>query len=102
MMTRRQKRGIVIGLVAAIIAAGGAILWLQHEGNVHAKACGHLEAGGTRTELFAILGSPTSKVMNPTGTRLTLQFRSPLFASHPIAAVINVRDDVVMEIDCGD
>jgi hypothetical protein len=40
--------------------------------------------------------------MNPAGTRLVLFFRSVLFAARPIRAVVNVRDDVVMEIDCGD
>jgi len=33
---------------------------------------------------------------------VTLTFTSPLLAEKPIRAVVNVRDDVVMEIDCGD
>ena len=33
---------------------------------------------------------------------MVLTFTGPTFAEKPIRAVVSVRDDVVMEIDCGD
>lgn len=72
------------------------------QGRVNLKACGRYQPGGQRPELIKTFGSPKSREANAAGTRIVLTFTGPLFAQRPIRAVVNVRDDVVMEIDCGD
>jgi hypothetical protein len=104
-MARALTRPQVIILSAALIMvliAGAWVLRGHQEGQRHLQSCGGIEPGGKRSELIQILGSPKGRQVNPAGTRLVLVFQSPLFAPHPIRAVVNVRDDVVMEIDCGD
>jgi hypothetical protein len=99
-ITRPQ---VIILSMALIMVIAGAWLFRGHqEGQLHLQNCGRIELGGKRSELIKILGSPKGRQVNPAGTRLVLVFQSPLFARHPIRAVVNVRDDVVMEIDCGD
>ena len=105
MMARGISRPQVLILAVALIMVVIAGVWLlrrHQEGQLHLQNCGGIEPGGKRSELIQILGSPKGREINPAGTRLVLVFQSPLFALHPIRAVVNVRDDVVMEIDCGD
>jgi len=86
-----------------VVALAGAWAWRTHQqGEANLRACGSLEPGGPRAELVQILGAPTTIKANQAKTRVTLTFTSPLLAEKPIRAVVNVRDDVVMEIDCGD
>ena len=100
-LTRPQVMILSASLIMVLIA-GVWLLRRHQEGEVHFRNCGGIEPGGRRSELIQTLGSPTTHQMNPARTRLVLFFHSPLFAAHPIRAVVNVRDDVVMEIDCGD
>lgn len=72
------------------------------QGQANLRVCGGIEPGGQRSDLIKTLGVPTTTKANPAGTRLVLSFASPFFAEKPIRAVVNIRDDVVMEIDCGD
>jgi hypothetical protein len=98
----RRRGRLVLGL-ACVVALGAAWAWRlyqQGEGNLH--ACAGLEPGGQRAELIQVLGAPTTIKANQAQTRVALTFTSPLLAKKPIRAVVNVRDDVVMEIDCGD
>jgi hypothetical protein len=82
---------------------GGVWVYQAYQqGHVNSRACERYEPGGTRSELIKTFGSPKSREANPAGTRIVLIFSGPLFAQRPIRAVVNVRDDVVMEIDCGD
>lgn len=98
----RRRAGLVLGL-ACVVALGGAWIWRTHQqGEVNFKACGVLEPGGQRADLVQILGAPTIIKANQAKTRVVLTFTSPLLAEKPIRAVVNVRDDVIMEIDCGD
>ena len=100
-MTRRRG-GLVLGL-ACVVALAGAWVWRTHQqGEVNLKACGVLEPGGQRADLVRILGAPTTITANQAKTRVALTFTTPFLAEKPIRAVVNVRDDVVMEIDCGD
>ncbi len=100
-MTRRRG-GLVLGL-ACVVALAGAWVWRTHQlGEANLNACGGLEAGGQRADLIQILGAPTTIKANQAKTRVALTFTSPLLAEKPIRAVVNVRDDVVMEIECGD
>ena len=100
-MTSRRG-GLVLGL-ACVVALAGAWTWRTHQqGEVNLKTCGGLEPGGHRANLVQILGAPTTITANQAKTRVMLTFTSPLLAEKPIRAVVNVRDDVVMEIDCGD
>ncbi len=100
-MTRRRG-GLVLGL-ACVVALAGAWLWRTHQqGEANLKACGSLEPGGQRADLVQILGAPTAIEANQAKTRVALTFPSPFLAEKPIRAVVSVRDDVVMEIDCGD
>ena len=100
-MTRRRS-GLVLGL-ACVVALAGAWIWRTHQqGEVNLKACGVLDPGGPRADLVHILGAPTTITANQAKTRVVLTFTSPTFAEKPIRAVVSVRDDVVMEIDCGD
>lgn len=100
-MTRRRG-GLVLALVCVVVLAG-AWVWRTHQqGVVNLEACGGLEPGGQRADLVQILGAPTAITANLAKTRVALTFTSPLLAEKLIRAVVNVRDDVVMEIDCGD
>jgi hypothetical protein len=100
-LTRPQVMILSAALMMVLIA-GAWLLRRHQEGQVHLRHCGAIEPGGRRSELIQALGSPRAHQMNPARTRLVLFFQSPLFAAQPIRAVVNVRDDVVMEIDCGD
>ena len=100
-MTRRRG-ALVLGL-ACVVALAGAWAWRTHQqGEANLRACGSLEPGGPRAKIIQILGAPATIKANQAKTRVTLTFTSPLLAEKPIRAVVNVRDDVVMEIDCGD
>ena len=93
---------LVFGVVVAVVLGGGWFFRTHQQGQANLKTCGSLEPGGQRSELIQSLGAPRTTQANPAGTRLVLTFTSPLFADKPIRAVVNVRDDVVMEVDCGD
>jgi hypothetical protein len=98
----RRRGGLVLGVVC-VVALSGAWVWRTHQqGAVNLTACGGLEPGGPRADLIQILGAPSTITANQAKTRVVLTFTSPLLAEKPIRAVVNVRDDVVMEIDCGD
>jgi hypothetical protein len=99
---KRWRRALVLGTLALAVAGGGWALWVEKQGQANLNACRTIEPGGRRIDLIGVLGTPTTGILNPTGKRLVLMFQTPLGATHPIRAVINVRDDVVMEIDCGD
>lgn len=101
-MVRRLRGALVLGIVAAVVLGGIGIVQTYRQGQANLKACGSLEPGGQRSDLIQTLGAPGTTRANPARTRLVLSFTSPLFADRPIQAVVNVRDDVVMEIDCGD
>jgi len=102
MMVRRLRNMLVFGIVVAVVLGGGWFFRTHQQGQANLKTCGSLEPGGQRSELIQSLGAPRTTQANPAGTRLVLTFTSPLFADKPIRAVVNVRDDVVMEVDCGD
>jgi hypothetical protein len=93
---------LVVVAVIAVLGTAGWTLWAERQGRANLRTCGAVEPGGSRTDLIQVLGAPTARALNPAGTRLVLSFRRPLFAANAIRAVINVRDDTVMEIDCGD
>jgi len=98
----RRRGALVLGL-ACVVALASTWAWRTHrQGEVNFDACGALEPGGPRADLLQVLGAPVAIKTNPAKTRVTLTFTSPLLAEKPIRAVVNVRDDVVMEIDCGD
>jgi hypothetical protein len=102
-MTRRSPRNALVLGIAAAVAIGGFLgLRTYQHGQANLNACGGIEPGGQRSDLITALGAPQSTRANPARTRLVLSFVSPLFAEKPIRAVVNVRDDVVMEIECGD
>jgi len=93
---------VLIGMAVAVVVAG-ALGWRTHQqGQTNLRLCGEIEPGGRRPDLIAVLGAPQDTTTNPSRTRLVLAFAGPLFTGKPIRAVVNVRDDVVMEIDCGD
>ncbi len=96
------RRALVLGMAVAAAIAGVWSVRAYQQGQANLKACGGIEPGGQRPDLIKTLGAPQSTMANPARTRLVLFFTSPLFAEKPIRAVVNVRDDVVMEIDCGD
>jgi hypothetical protein len=99
---RRFPRRLVWG---TLVVVGLGAVWgyqLYQQGRANLRACGSYQPGSQRSELIKTFGSPTSREANPAGTRIVLTFTGPLFAERPIRAVVNVRDDVVMEIDCGD
>src|SRR5881296_4216761 len=101
LMTRRRG-ALVLGL-ACVVALAGTWAWRTHrQGEVNFDACGALDPGGPRADIIQVLGAPVAIKTNQAKTRVTLTFTSPLLAEKPIRAVVNVRDDVVMEIDCGD
>jgi len=99
-IARRIPVTQVTFLVLAL--AGLWVFWIHREGLANLRVCGSIEPGGSRTALVRTFGSPARRQLNPAETRLTLFFRGPLYAAHPIRAVVNVRDDLVVEIDCGD
>lgn len=93
---------LILGIVVVAATAGFWGVRTYQQGQSNLGACGGLEPGGQRSELIKSLGAPQATQANPARTRLILAFTSPFFADKPIRAVVNVRDDVVMEIDCGD
>src|SRR5438309_5288732 len=92
---------ILSAALIVVVIAGAWVYRLDRQGVANLRSCGEIEPGGPRSDLVQSLGAPNAREMNPAGTRLVLFFRSVLFAARPIRAVVNVRDDVVMEIDCG-
>ncbi len=102
MKVPRVKTALALGAIVVAAAAGVWTVQVYRQGQSNAAACGGIEPGGQRTDLVKTFGAPTSTSANPAGTRLVLSFPSPWFAEKPIRAVVNVRDDVVMEVDCGD
>jgi len=90
--------GLMFGAVA--VAIWGVSVYRQGQANL--RACGDLEPGGQRSDLIQVLGVPWSTKANPAKTRLILTFPGSLLPVKPLHAVVNVRDDVVMEVDCGD
>ena len=98
----RSQISIVAAALIVVVIAGAWVYRLDRQGVANLRHCGEIEPGGRRPELLQSLGAPNAREMNPAGTRLVLSFRSSLFAPRPIRAVVNVRDDIVMEIDCGD
>src|SRR5438445_7961047 len=97
---RMPVLAVALGMYLPLAGAGA---WRMHQqGEANLEACGGLEPGGPRAELIQILGAPATIQANQAKTRVVLTFTSPLLAEKPIRAVVNVRDDVVMEIDCGD
>ncbi len=93
---------VMLGVVVAAAIAGVLVLRTHQHGQANRSLCGEIEPGGRRSDLIIALGAPRATKANPARTRLVLSFTSPLFTAQPIRAVVNVRDDVVMEIDCGD
>src|SRR5438093_13379688 len=86
-----------------VVALAGAWVWRTHQqGEVNLKVCGVLEPGGQRADLVRILGAPTTITANQAKTRVALTFTTPLLAEKPSRADVNVRDEVVMEIDRSD
>lgn len=102
MNVRRHRTALILGIAAVAALAGFWGVRTYQHGQANLNACGGLEPGGQRADLINTLGAPWDTAVNPARTRLVLSFVSPLFAEKPIRAVVNVRDDVVMEIDCGD
>jgi hypothetical protein len=92
----------VFAALIIVLMAGVWVYRLDRQGVANLRSCGEIEPGGRRFDLVQSLGAPNASEMNPAGTRLVLSFRSVLFAARPIRAVVNVRDDMVIEIDCGD
>jgi hypothetical protein len=85
--------------------AVAAAIWgvsVYRQGQANLRVCGNLEPGGQRSDLIQVLGVPWSTKANMAKTRLALTFPGSLFPVKPIRAIVNVRDDVVMEVDCGD
>jgi hypothetical protein len=93
---------LALGIVVAVMLGGAWLFRIHQQGQANLKTCGGIEPGGRRSDLIQTLGEPRSTKANPARTRLVLTFTSPLLAYKPIRAVVNVRDDVVMEVDCGD
>lgn len=96
------RSALILGIVVVAAGTGAWGVRTYQHGQANLNACGGLEPGGRRPDLIKSLGAPQATQANPARTRLILSFTSPLFADKPIRAVVNVRDDVVMEIDCGD
>ena len=104
-MTRASlpTRKLVVSGSVLLVLLGGVWVYRSHQqGLSNLESCATVQPGGQRSALITTFGAPQSRVVNPAGTRLVLSFTSPVFAKQPIRAVVNVRDDVVMEIDCGD
>lgn len=98
----RTRMFILSAAIIIVLIAGGWLFHLDRQGVANLRSCGEIEPGGRRSELVQALGVPKARELNPAGTRLVLLFQSRLLTSHAIRAIVNVRDDVVMEIDCGD
>lgn len=96
------RRALILGIAVTVAIAGFWGVRAYQQGQANLSACGGIEPGGQRPELIKTLGAPWDTTANPARTRLVLSFTSPFLAEKPIRAVVNVRDDVVMEIDCGD
>ncbi len=91
---------MAISLFLVLVTAAW-VFRLHQQGLANLHGCRDIQPGGSRAELVQALGSPVAREINPARTRLVLFFGGPLFGSQSIRAVVNVRDDVVMEIDCG-
>ena len=102
MKLRSPRHVLILAIVVAAVIAGFLGLRAYQQGQANLSTCGGIEPGGQRLDLIKALGAPQGTKANPARTRLVLSFTSPLFSEKPIRAVVNVRDDVVMEIDCGD
>ena len=102
MWRERLKKGLISGLTACIVILVFRGVHIYRQGQANLSVCGGVEPGGQRSDLIKTLGTPWSIKANPAGTRLVLIFPGSLFPVQRIRAVVNVRDDVVMEIDCGD
>ena len=102
MQLRSPRNALILGIAVAAAIAGFLGLRAYQQGQANLNACGGIEPGGQRSDLINALGAPQATKANPARTRFVLSFASPLFTEKPIRAVVNVRDDVVMEIDCGD
>ena len=102
MNLRRHRTALILGIAAVAALAGFWGVRTYQQGQANLSACGGIEPGGQRSDLIKTLGAPQSTTANPARTRLVLAFTSPFLSEKPIRAVVNVRDDVVMEIDCGD
>lgn len=102
MKLRGPRNTLILGIAVAAAIAGFLGLRAYQQGQANLSTCGGIEPGGQRSALITALGAPQATKANPARTRLVLSFASPLFTEKPIRAVVNVRDDVVMEIDCGD
>ena len=97
-----RTRVLVVAVSLFLVLIGGIwVFRLDRQGHANLRSCMGIQPGGGRAELVQTLGSPTASELNPGRTRLVLFFGSPVFGSRSIRAVVNVRDDVVMEIDCG-
>ena len=96
------RSALILGIVVVAATAGAWGVQTYQQGEANLAVCGGMEPGGQRSALITSLGTPQDTRANPARTRLVLAFTSPLFADKSIRAVVNVRDDVVMEIDCGD
>ena len=99
---RSLQSAVVLGVAMVATLGGVWIFWTHQQGLANLQACGSIEPGGQRSSLIQTFGAPRTSKANLAGTRLVLSFTSPIFTDKPIRAVVNVRDDVVMEIDCGD
>ena len=102
LMGLRFRRALMLGMVVVAATTGVWGVRTYQQGEANLAVCGGMEPGGQRSALITSLGIPQNTKANPARTRLVLSFTSPLFADKSIRAVVNVRDDVVMEIDCGD
>jgi hypothetical protein len=100
-MTVAWKKILLVLAVSAGVGTAAWALLAEKQGRANLRVCTTVEPGGSRTALIQVLGPPTQREVNPAGTRLLLWFQRPLLMSDSIRAVINVRDDIVMEIDCG-
>jgi hypothetical protein len=102
MNLRSPRNALILGIAVAAAIAGFLGLRAYQQGQANLSTCSGIEPGGQRSDLIRTLGAPQATKANLARTRLVLSFASPLFTEKPIRAVVNVRDDIVMEIDCGD
>jgi hypothetical protein len=104
MITRRLTRAWVLIVLISLFVMSVVGVWvfrLDRQGHANLRTCSKIQPGGGRAELVHTLGSPIASELNPARTRLVLLFGGPVFGSRSIRAVVNVRDDLVVEIDCG-
>jgi hypothetical protein len=97
----RTRVLVVLVSLFIMLMAGVWVFRLDRQGQANLRSCREIQPGGGRADLVQTLGSPIASELNPARTRLVLFFGGPVFGSRSIRAVVNVRDDVVMEIDCG-